>query len=202
MIRVEALTWRTPDRTILGDVTFDVARGEAVAVTGPEISRAALLRILATLLRPSAGHASIDGADLVADVFRVRRDVFLAGLALPLPDVTVAEYLHFLRNTRSRRRKVPAPEVIERGELPADVTLARLNAVQRRRLGLMSAVVAAPKVVLLEADHDDDREFLASTIGELKAQGATVLANATAASALWERTIDLEDASRHQAVVA
>jgi ABC-2 type transport system ATP-binding protein len=203
MIHVEELAWRKADRTVLREVSFDITRGEACAITGPDGSRTALLRILATLIRPSSGHASIDGIDVVSHAFRVRRDVFLAGPVLPLGDVTVAEYLRLLRDTRTGRRDPAAvANCLERSELSADVALEILSPAQRRRLALIAAVVLAPKVVLLEADDDEDHEFRSATVGELRKRDVTVLAGTIRTSPLWERTIALEGAALREAVVA
>ena len=51
--------------TILSDVSFEVARGEAVAILGVSGSgKSTLLGLLAGLDTPSAGSVSIDGADM------------------------------------------------------------------------------------------------------------------------------------------
>jgi len=51
--------------TILSDVSFDIRRGESVAVVGPSgAGKSTLLVLLAGLDLPSSGHVTLDGANL------------------------------------------------------------------------------------------------------------------------------------------
>jgi ABC-2 type transport system ATP-binding protein len=58
----------------LDDVTFDIARGECVAVLGRNGSgKSTLVRILSTLILPDGGEARVFGHDVVTDGGAVRR---------------------------------------------------------------------------------------------------------------------------------
>src|SRR4029077_11546352 len=58
----------------LGGVSFDIDRGECVAVLGPNGSgKSTLVRLLSTLLLPGGGSASVLGHDAVRDTRAVRR---------------------------------------------------------------------------------------------------------------------------------
>ena len=62
MIRVEGLTKAYGERTVLADVSFDVAAGEIVSVVGPSgCGKTTLLRCVAGLIPPSSGTVSIAG---------------------------------------------------------------------------------------------------------------------------------------------
>jgi putative ABC transport system ATP-binding protein len=51
--------------TILSNVSFDIRRGESVAVVGPSgAGKSTLLALLAGLDLPSSGHVTLDGANL------------------------------------------------------------------------------------------------------------------------------------------
>jgi NitT/TauT family transport system ATP-binding protein len=62
MIRVDRLTKRYGERTVLQDVSFDVAASEIVSVVGPSgCGKTTLLRCIAGLAPPSGGSVSIAG---------------------------------------------------------------------------------------------------------------------------------------------
>jgi ABC-2 type transport system ATP-binding protein len=68
------LTRSIPPVVALDAVTFDVEPGTVCGLLGPNgAGKTTLLEILATLLRPTAGGASVAGHDVVADAAAVRR---------------------------------------------------------------------------------------------------------------------------------
>src|SRR4051812_49969745 len=65
---------------VLGGVDLTVARGSVYAVLGPNgAGKTTSVRILATLLRPDAGHARVAGLDVQRDAAAVRALVGLTG---------------------------------------------------------------------------------------------------------------------------
>ena len=89
-IRVKGLTKRFAERrtvrqalkspfrarslTVLDDVTLEVRRGEILGLLGPNgAGKTTLFKILATLVLPDGGHASVQGYDVVRHAARVRR---------------------------------------------------------------------------------------------------------------------------------
>ena len=68
MISVSALAKTFPGprpRSVLRDISFDIARGEFVAIIGESgIGKSTLLNLIAGLELPDAGKVTIDGADL------------------------------------------------------------------------------------------------------------------------------------------
>lgn len=83
--------------TALEGVSFDVERGEIFGLIGPDGSgKSSLLRVLATLLLPSAGEASLDGLDIVKQFREVRSRIgYMPGKFSLYPDLSVEENLHF-----------------------------------------------------------------------------------------------------------
>src|SRR5437016_531843 len=82
----------------LAGVDVQVAPGECVGLVGTSGSgRSTLLRLLATLIRPSSGSIEIDGLDAVRKPYEVRgRLAYLGHSALPGHGLTASEYLTFL----------------------------------------------------------------------------------------------------------
>jgi polar amino acid transport system ATP-binding protein len=77
MIRVERLSMKFGDNTVLRDITATVAKGEVISIIGPSgTGKSTFLRCLNLLERPSGGAISIGGVDIMAkhaDVSRVRQ---------------------------------------------------------------------------------------------------------------------------------
>src|SRR5688572_6101851 len=79
------------------DVTFSVTPGQIYGLLGANgAGKTTTLRMLATLLRPSAGSASVAGFDVVADAQRVRANVgFLAASTALYGRLTARETLQY-----------------------------------------------------------------------------------------------------------
>ena len=98
---VEALDLRVDrgDRTVLEGLSFAVAAGESLGVSGPNgVGKTSLLRCLATLLRPSAGQLTVLGVDALGPGIRsVRPRIGFVGHLPPLsPQLTLEENLAFV----------------------------------------------------------------------------------------------------------
>lgn len=73
-IAVEHLTRAYGALTAVDDLSFDVAAGEIVGLIGPNgAGKTTTLRVLAGILRPTAGRVAVDSHDLVADPIEARR---------------------------------------------------------------------------------------------------------------------------------
>ncbi len=93
---------------ILNGVTCRIAAGETVAISGPNgAGKTTLLRVLATLLKPSAGKLRLFGGQFTGGELR-RRIGFLSHESFLYPDLTPLENLLFygkvfgLSNLRAR----------------------------------------------------------------------------------------------------
>jgi ABC-2 type transport system ATP-binding protein len=205
MIRADRLSKAFGRAPALSDVTFQIARGEAVLIAGAHRSgRTTLLRILASLTPPSSGAAQVDGLDVVTHAFAVRLRVFLVGglaLAGRVHDSTVSEYLMLIRRTRAVRG-APAPPAVdallERSGLRPDAPVNALSLGERRRLDLAAAIAANSTVLLLDepfAIPDADVACVDALIGEAQRRGTTILATAPPDAAMfrpWDRTLTLD----------
>src|SRR5690242_9301967 len=80
VIQAEGLRKRFGDTHALDGVDVAAKRGTVLGVLGPNgAGKTTAVRILATLLRPDAGHASVNGYDVVKDAVRVRAMIGLTG---------------------------------------------------------------------------------------------------------------------------
>ena len=174
---------RTP---VLDGVDLAVATGTIVALLGPNgAGKTTLIRILATLIRPDAGTATVAGHDLLADPVGVRRSISLTG-----QDAAVDDMLSGEENMRMMARLLHLPPSAARArsaELLAEFGLADARARRvktysggmRRRLDLAVAMIARPPLLFLDEPTTGldprSREQLWGTVRGLAADGVTVL---------------------------
>lgn len=96
-IEISALTKRYGKLTALDNVDLTVGSGEMFGIIGPDgAGKSTLYRILATLLSPDSGSASVLGLDTVRDFRELRRRIGYMPERFSLyQDMTVMENLKF-----------------------------------------------------------------------------------------------------------
>ncbi len=157
MIDVQGLTRRFGDRTVLRDVSFQVAEGEVVGFLGPNgAGKTTTLRILTGYLAPTAGRVRIGGLDVARDGLRTRRLVGYLPEGVPIyPEMRVHEYLRYRAELKGvpRRRLASAVErALEQAGVrdAAGRIVGQLSKGYRQRVGLADALVADPPVLILD----------------------------------------------------
>jgi daunorubicin resistance ABC transporter ATP-binding subunit len=185
-IAVEGLVKSFGEVAALDGLELLVEPGTVFGLLGPNgAGKTTLVRVLATLLGPTAGRARVLGHDVVAESLAVRRRIGLAGqFAAVDGELTGRENLEMigrlyrLSGTEARAR---AGEVLERFDL-VDVAHRRVSTYSggmRRRLDLGASLVGRPPVMLLDeptAGLDPrSRQELWRLVEELRAEGTTVL---------------------------
>jgi heme exporter protein A len=164
------------DRIALGGVDLSLAAGETLVVLGPNgAGKTTLLRVLATLLRPSAGEARVLGAQLPGDAWKVRGRVgFLGHEALLYRDLSGRENLRFHAHLHGRRGEAAEARIAELlaavgMERRADERVAELSAGMRQRLALCRCVLHEPELLLLDEPESnldaEGRELARELIG-------------------------------------
>ena len=166
IIEAEGLTrtFTSRKRTVeaVRGVDLSVAEGEIVGFLGPNgAGKTTTLRMLTTLLRPTAGTATVAGADLLADPVGVRRRIGYVPQAIGAtgggsdPNAKVSEELTF----QAQLYRVPARDTAARVELLlAQLDLAgledrlvkTLSGGQRRRLDIGLGLVHSPRLIFLD----------------------------------------------------
>ncbi|MBV9265322.1 MAG: ABC transporter ATP-binding protein [Acidobacteriaceae bacterium] len=162
MIHVDALSKSFHDRkrgTIkaVSNLSFDVAAGEIFGLLGPNgAGKTTTLRLLATVLRPSSGSATICGIDLVHDPDRARRRLgFLSGDMGHYGRLTPRQALMFfgrLNGVSKPELGRRAAELLHRFDLDsvADVKTDKLSTGMKQRLAIARCVVHDPPVLILD----------------------------------------------------
>lgn len=183
MISLTRVTKSFGGRTVLNDVTLQVARGECVRITGaPQSGRTTLLRVIATLIRPTSGGLALDGIDAVQNPVASRRKVvYVSPDILPGTRLRVDEYLWFVG--RARGRSVSDRHVVEacdRCGLTRGSDVDRLSPDGRAALAVAGALIVSTDVLLLDnalgaVPDAARREQLADALRAARARSATIL---------------------------
>lgn len=157
MIEVTNLTkffGRTP---AVDNLSFKVRKGEILGFLGPNgAGKTTTMRMLTCYLPATSGTATINGLDVFADSFRVRRLIGYLPESVPLyNEMRVWEYL-FLKARLHRVAANAIPErmryVLEKCRLTdvAQRILGQLSKGYRQRVGLAGALIHDPMVLILD----------------------------------------------------
>jgi heme exporter protein A len=147
-------------------VDLALARGQTLLVVGPNGSgKTTLLRVLATLLRPTAGEIRVLGARLPGEAWKVRGRIgFLGHDALLYRDLSGRENLNFHARLHGLSNEVAAARIEELLDAigmkhRGDQRVAELSAGMRQRLAICRCLLHEPELLLLdEPDSNLDAE--------------------------------------------
>jgi len=185
-IKVVGLSKHFGSLVALDQVDFEVRPGAVFGLLGPNgAGKTTVIRILTTILHPSAGRAEVLGHDVVREAATVRRLIGLAGqYAAVDPNLTGRENLRLIgRLTQLPRSRVRprASALLERFDLAAaaDRPVRTYSGGMRRRLDVAAALVPEPPVLFLDEPttglDPQSRNALWELIRELVSDGTTVL---------------------------
>ena len=157
MIEVEHLCKRFGNVAAVEDVNFQVEKGKIWGFLGPNgAGKTTTMRILTGYLAPSSGIARINGQDVSADPFRVKRMVGYLPEVVPIyPELTVKECLRFVAELFGIERSKIAfavDRVVEKASLQ-DVykrLVRNISRGYRQRLGIAQAIIHEPEVLILD----------------------------------------------------
>lgn len=139
----------------LDDVSLDIQEGEFFGIIGPDgAGKTTLYRLLATLLRPDGGCATVDGHDTLKQYRAIRRCIgYMPGRFSLYQDLTVEENLEFFATTFGT-------SVAENYNLIADIyrqiepfrtrRAGKLSGGMKQKLALSCALIHAPRVLFLD----------------------------------------------------
>lgn len=139
------------------DVCFSCRRGEIFGLLGPNgAGKTTTLRMLSTVLRPSAGTAVVAGHDVNQHPVEVRRSIgFLSGSTGLYGRLTARETLeyfgrlHGLERRFLRKRVDDLIELFDIGEFQA-VRCERLSTGTRQKVSIARTIVHDPPVLILD----------------------------------------------------
>jgi oleandomycin transport system ATP-binding protein len=184
--QAEGLVKRYGRTTALAGINLAADEGTVLGVLGPNgAGKTTAVRILATLIRPDAGRATVAGLDVVRDAAKVRRAIGLTGQYASVDeDLTGTENLVLigqLLDLRTPQAKVRARELLAEFGLTeaAGRSVKTYSGGMRRRLDLAASLVGRPRVIFLDEPttglDPSKRDDMWTVIRTLVAAGVTVL---------------------------
>jgi ABC-2 type transport system ATP-binding protein len=162
-------------------VSFEVAPGETFGFLGPNgAGKSTTISMLCTLIKPSGGHAEVDGFDVVADRTEVRRRIGLVFQDTTLDDyLTAEENLRFHAELYGVRREViderlrQVMEMVGLWERRTSI-VRTFSGGMKRRLEIGRGLLHSPRVLFLDEPtvglDPQTRASIWEYINELKAQ--------------------------------
>ena len=154
-IEISGLTKRYGKLTALDNVSLTVGRGEMFGLIGPDgAGKSTLYRILATLLSPDSGSASVLGLDTVKDFRELRRRIGYMPERFSLyQDMTVMENLKFFASLFGvgirDNYDLIAPVFGQLEKFPNRMA-GKLSGGMKQKLALSCALIHRPEILLLD----------------------------------------------------
>jgi len=170
----------------LDGVSLEVEPGIVYGLLGPNgAGKTTLIRVLATLLRPSAGRAEVAGIDVLADPEAARARIGLAGQFAAVDEYLTGrenvEMVGRLYGLGRRDARTRAADILERIGLAeaAGRQVKTYSGGMRRRLDLAASLVGRPQVMFLDEPTTGidprSRMDVWEMVEDLVADGTTVL---------------------------
>jgi len=185
-VEAEGIVKRFGSTVALDGVDLGVEEGTVLGLLGPNgAGKTTMVRVLATLLRPDSGTASVFGRDVISRATEVRGLIALTGQFAAIDELlTGRENLRMFgqlfrldRREASRR----ADELLERFDLAdaADRQARTYSGGMRRRLDLASSLLTKPPMLFLDEPTTGldprSRNQIWAIVRELRRQGTTLL---------------------------
>jgi ABC-2 type transport system ATP-binding protein len=185
-VEAENLTKRFGERTALNGLSLAVEGGEVIGFLGPNgAGKTTALSILATILRPHSGRASICGFDVAKETGEARSSLGLVPQSNAIyPGLSGRENLEFfalmqgLGRTTARALAARMLDEVGLGDRAQDAA-GSYSGGMKRRLNLACGMIHSPPVLLLDEPtvgvDPQSREWIFELIDKAAAEGRAVI---------------------------
>lgn len=170
----------------LGGISFHARAGQVYGLLGPNgAGKTTALRILSTVLRPTAGTATVNGYDVVTQPSQVRRQIgFMSANTAVYDRMTGWEMVEYF----GRLHRIPRQQLTQRMEYlferlkmndTRDVLGAKMSTGMKQKVSVARAIVHDPPVLIFDEptvglDVLVARALL-NTVAELRDHGKCII---------------------------
>ena len=139
-------------RAVIGGFSYNLLRGDRIGIVGRNgAGKSTLLRLIAGELPPDSGAVEMGATVKIGHFSQEGRELDL--------NQRVYDFIHSIADeVETREGTISANQMMERFLFPGDlqpVPIGRLSGGERRRLYLLSVLMAAPNVLLLDEPTND-----------------------------------------------
>ena len=186
VIVADGLSKSFPGVRAVNHLSFDVRAGEIFGLVGPDgAGKTTTLRMLAGIMPPDEGKASVAGSDVVHDPEGAKHHLSYMPQRFGLyEDLTVEENIRFyadLFGVRKAEREERAMQLLQAAGMSEfrQRLAGKLSGGMKQKLGLVCALIHRPKVILLDepttgVDPVSRRDFW-RILYELSSEGVAIL---------------------------
>ena len=197
MIEIRGLTRRFGDLVAVDALDLTVERQDLFGFIGPNgAGKTTTMRVLASLLLPTAGDAVVDGVSVVANPMEAKRRIgYMPDFFGFYDNVRVWECLHFYAaafRVEKRKRMGLIDDVLELTDLTGkrDALVESLSRGMKQRLCLAKTLIHNPSVLVLDEPASGldprGRVELKALLQELVRMGKTILVSSHILSELGD----------------
>ena len=209
-IRVRDLRHCYGDFEALQGLSFDVPKGEIFGLVGPNgAGKTTLIRIIATLIEPTAGTVEVNGRDIAADPDASRRSIgYMSDQAGIYERLNVREFLEFFAGACQVDPKsvVQASLALTDLDKLQDKLVSALSKGMKQRLQVARVLLNDPAILLLDEPASDldprARIEMRDLLLDLQAMGKTIVLSSHILSELSELCSSVAIFDRGNLVVA
>lgn len=182
--KIERTTLRK--KVAVDNLSFTANRGEIFGLLGPNgAGKTTTLRILATLIKPDAGDAVLDGYSVVNEEEEVRSRIAFLTSELKLEDFFTPNYLF---DFFARLHGVPEAEAAERKRMMferfgidkfAEVKVQNLSTGMKQKASIVISLAHNPDIIIFDEPTNGLDVLTARTVtdflAEMRQQGKTII---------------------------
>ncbi len=186
MIEINGLVKKYGERVAVKGVSFSVQEGEIFGLLGPNgAGKTTTISILATLLPPDGGQATIGGYDLLQETKQIKPLIGFVPQELALyPTLSAWDNLAFfgriygLGGPALRERIAAVLDLVGLSERAGDA-VQTFSGGMKRRLNITAGLIHQPRILFLDEPtvgvDPQSRNFIFEHVERLKAEGMTIL---------------------------